>query len=59
MNTNSDISTLLDFFKIFDSEESFFELKKELVYDACAGFNNFVKGFSFETGIVEDRKSVV
>lgn len=53
MNTHPDINTLFDFFKIFDSQETISELRKELVYEACDEFKNFVKGFSCETGFVE------
>lgn len=53
MDTTNSILHILDFFRILDDEESFYDLKKESVIECCDSYSNLVKSFSFEKGIVE------
>lgn len=53
MDSSNSILQELDFFKTLDDDQSFTDLKKELIIECCDSFPDLVKSLSFEKGIVE------
>jgi len=53
MERDSNLDSLLNFFKILDDENAFYDLKKELIIEFCENYHKFVKSIDFNSGVVE------